>query len=365
MEREGYFEQEPITAHDCLEKLIGENFNRQKTFELERESDENNHPRELGEYQVFWTELINPDTNEVVEGKIYFPKDSQNIKKILIICPGYKGDFVLQEAYYADQFAKEGRAVCVLRHNGIRTQGEEMQNYIHCPEKQEKAQKEGQDYLGLGKDFSYSQAGREVLTALQAFGASADKLDSIDILGHSWGGRIAIQSIVELQKENSHTATTVKEKVKNLILLAPWLETRKDLMENKYRQMLSSDEQNQSLRGMTADAVLSDLRSTSQKIEDLTSQDFPPDLKIVGIESVTDEYTMGPEYQEEEYKNLNSGLQGFFKRIKSHPRIGNIVLKDLSGISGYPLKIGNRNPEIHDYHLEGGQIRKIISQIIN
>lgn len=355
-------EREPIQKYDDLEKLLGENFNKEKTFELQKELDENNKPRELGEYRAFWTEFRNPETDEVVEGKIYFPNNAKNYKKIFLISPGYKGDFVLQESYYADDFAKGEKIVIFLRHNALKIQGVDVENFIHCPEKQEKSQKTGQSYLGGNENFNYKKASREVLTVLMALSKKNEQVDQIDVMGHSWGGRIAIQSLVELNKNKGGIFDHFKGKIKNLILLAPWLETRKELLEEKYRDFLEIDERGGYLKGMNVNDILSDLKTTSEEINNLSSDDFPENLRVIGIQSVADEYTMNDASPDSQ--NINSGLFGFLKRLKNHKNKGNIVLKNISEVEGFPKQLGNRPPEIHDYHLEGGRIRRIINNLV-
>lgn len=184
---------------DKLENLFGKNFNPEITIEIKSDVDFDNNKIELNEQLVFWTELKDQETGEVVEGKVYVPKDGK-VNKILIISPGYKGDFVLQEAEYAKDFVKNGRAMIVLRHNGLRVQGNDVQNYIYCPDKQKFGKEKEQKYLGE-KNFSLENSSREVLVLLKALNDRDNNLDKIDIVGHSIGARIAIESIIEAKKQ--------------------------------------------------------------------------------------------------------------------------------------------------------------------
>lgn len=366
--QEIFHERELVQKFEALEKLLGENFNPQKTFELHKDLDENNKAIELGNCRVFWTEFRNPNTCEAVEGKIYCPNGAKDYKKILIVCPGYKGDFVIQESLYADDFATEERVVIVLRHNGAKIQGMEVENYIHCPEKQIQAQQKGQNYLGDGKDFSFKNADREILTVLIALGEKIERINQIDVIGHSWGGRIAIQSIAKLNKGEDKISEQLKGKIKNLILLAPWLETRKELLGIKYKNILKTDAQEGYFKNMNIDAVLDDLRATSDEINRLSSNNFPKGLRIIGIQSVADEYTMADDSPDSHDQNQKvSGLFGFLRRLKKRENTGNIILKNLKNITEFPKQLGSRQkmPEVHDYHLDDGHIRKIIKKIIN
>jgi len=50
----------------------------------------------------------------------------------------------------------------------LKIKGEDVKNYIHCPEKVGASQRMGQQYIGEGKRFGFKKADREVLTALKA-----------------------------------------------------------------------------------------------------------------------------------------------------------------------------------------------------
>jgi hypothetical protein len=341
-------EKEP--RFESLEKLFGENFNKEKTIELESDLDENNNFKELEKYKAFWTELKNPDTNEAIEGKIYFPKESENVKKILIIEPGYRGDFVLQESKYADDFANEKRALIVLRHNGLRIDEEEMKDYLHCKEKINYAQKKEQKYTGRDEDFDFEKAEREILTALKSLKDKIDGIDKIDIIGHSWGGRIAVNSILELRKEiekEREISKKISGKIDNLILIGPWLETKKEKLET-VRNIFEKEEKNGYFKNLKAENFIEGLLSSAEKLKKITSDDLPKNLRITGIISVEDELV-----------SLESVFP-FFNQIKDIKRKGFISLKDFKEL--LPKKIGERKTQIHDYALP--QVRNFIESVI-
>ncbi|MDD5627394.1 MAG: alpha/beta hydrolase [Patescibacteria group bacterium] len=348
MEQEKFIEQEPTPKFEALEKLFGENFNPEKTIKLEKDLDEDNELRELGNYESYWTEFRNPDSDEVVEGKVYLPKEGV-AKDILIISPGYKGDFAMQEAKYADDFSQDGRAVIFLRHNGLRIEGEDVKNYIHCPEKQKEASEKKQKYIGNEEKFSWHKANREILTALKSLGNKIDDIGKIDIIGHSWGGSIAVNSMVELHRDASEAAKKIEQKIDNVILMGAMLETRSEVFEN-YREFFESEAGKDYFKGMDAEAVINDLISDGEAIGKMTAKDLPLNVRLVGVESVAD---------------ADIDLQGetlpFFTRMKELNRKGNIVFKDLKEFD-MPEKIGGRDTEVHDYPLD--RVRRWIAKII-
>ena len=347
---ESKIEKEP--SFESLEKIFGENFNREKTIKLEGDLDENNNFKELEKYKVFWTELKNPDTNEAIEGKIYFPKESENVKKILIIEPGYRGDFVLQESKYADDFVGAKRALIVLRHNGLRIEGEETKDYLHCEEKINYAQNKDQKYTGKDEDFDFKKAEREILTVLKSLKDKIDDIDKIDIIGHSWGSRIAVNSILELKKEmegekESEISKKISEKIDNLILIGPWLETRKEKLE-AVLNIFEREEKSGYFKNLKAENFMKGLLSSAEKLKKIIPDDLPKNLRITGILSVEDELV-----------DLESVFP-LFNQLKDMKRKGFISLKDFKEL--LPKEIGGRKSQVHDYALP--QIRDFIGSVI-
>lgn len=348
MEQEKFMEQEPTPKFEALEKVWGENFNPEKTIQLTQDLDEHNTVRELGNYESYWTELKDPDSDEAVEGKVYLPKDGV-VKDILIISPGYKGDFALQEARYADDFARDGRAVIFLRHNNLRIEGDDVKNYIHCPEKQAKASEKKQKHIGSEEKFSWNKANGEILTALKSLGNKIDDIGKIDIIGHSWGGSIAVNSMTKLHQDESEVAKKIEQKIDNVILMGAMLETRREVFEN-YREFFESEAEKDYFKGMDAEAVMNDLISGGEAIGKMTAQNFPENVRLVGVESVVDADI-----------DLRGETLPFFTRMKELKKKGNIVFKDLKEFA-MPEKIGGRDTEVHDYPLD--RVRKWIAKII-
>lgn len=338
-----------------LKNIFGENFTAEKTFRLAKDADSDNEEKELINQEAFWTEFKNPDTGEAVEGKVYTPKDAKGIKKVLIVAPGYRGDFVLQEADYADDFVKDNRAMIAMRHNGLRIMGEDVKNYVHCPEKADFAKRKNQQYLGRGEDFDFLKADREVLTVLKSLGDKIDGLEKIDIISHSWSGRIALNSITELKKQaeeagiKGETAKKLIGKIDNLILMGAWLETRQKMPEN-YREFFKSEEKGDYFNNLNGDKIIEQMISSCDKLKELKSSDLPENMRIVGIHSVEDQDI-----------DLEGEILEFFKQLKDLKRKGSIILKDLKKFM--PEKIGDRETENHDYTL--WQARKWIKLAID
>jgi hypothetical protein len=327
-------EKEP-GKFEKLESLFGKNFNPEKTIKLEKDVDQDNNQIELPNQEFFWTELKDPETGEVIEGKVYLPKDGK-VDKVLIVAPGYRGDFVLQEAQYAKDFAIDGRAMIVLRHNGLRVQGDDVKNYVHCPEKQQFGEQKDQRYLGK-EDFSFETSSREVLVALKAISDKIDDLKKIDILGHSFGARTAIESVTEAKKhaQSNENIKKLVDKIDNLIVMGAWLETRKEMLE-PYLEYFKGEEEGDYFRNLNGEKFFEEILKSAERTKRITTKDFPENMRFIGIHSVSDGDI-----------NLEGEVFPFFNQIKDIKRKGSIILKDLKEI--IPSRIGGRETETHDY----------------
>lgn len=361
----------PVEQFPELVRLFGkEGFNPEKSIRLKKDVDQDNNERELGNYDAVWTELRNPDTEEVVEAKIYIPKEGK-IDKVLIICPGYRGDFVLQESNYADDFAKSGRVLVVLRHNSLKID-ENSRNYVHCPEKLDFAKKNNQQYTGKGENFSFSRANREVLTALKSLSGKIDEINSIDVLAHSWGSKISSLSISELERqskgkdERADTARKISQKVKNLVLIGPWLIAKEGQME-AYREAFTEEVREGFFKNMDLATAMTDLKISGQDLLKLEDENFPEQMRIVPIFSVGEEENYAPEVTGED---LQKAVRDFLTRLEKLKK-GFVVLKDLSpggAIKEVPEAIGGREVVAHDYALgktgEASRVRQWVREII-
>jgi hypothetical protein len=334
-----------------LSELFGDQFNTKKTIRLECDVDENNRQKELDGQQVFWTEFIDPETGETVEGKIYLPKDGK-IEKILLIEPGYRGDFVLQESLYADDFVKGGRAMIVLRHNGLRVEGDDIVNYLHCPDKRKASSDGKQKYLGR-KDFDFSESNKEVLIALKSLGHSLGQIKSIDIIGHSWGGNIALRSIVELQKQAMQNGSgaiiseRVIKKLNNLVLIGAWLETEVNVF---HKEFFKKEEAAGYFKNLSAEKTMHQIAEAGEELKKIKAEDIPKHLRVESVVSIG-----------EEEVDILKDIFGFFKRLKGFRKKGQIILKKLKAMM--PKEIGGRETEDHDYELR--LVRNWIKMIID
>jgi hypothetical protein len=334
-----------------LDGLLGKNFSKEKTIKLETDVDENNERKEIDNQEVFWTEFVNPETGETVEGKIYFPKNGK-VEKVLIIEPGYRGDFVLQESMYADDFVKDGRAMIVLRHNGLRIEGDDVVNYLHCPDKRKTSSGGKQEHLGR-KDFDFYESNKEILIALKSLEHSLFQIKSIDIIGHSWGGNIALRSIVELQKQalqngdNAVISVKVIKKLNNLILIGAWLETEANVFHEEF---FKKEEAGGYFKNLSAEKTMRQIEGAGEELKKIKAEDIPRNLRVESIVSIG-----------EEEVDILKDIFGFFKRLKGFRKKGQIVLKELKAMM--PKEIGGRETEDHDYELK--MVRNWIRMIID
>jgi len=339
------FEQE--NNNEALESLMGDNFNPEKTIALEKDVDEKNQEQPLGDYEAHWTEMINPDTGETVEGKVYTP-EGDSAKDVLIVCPGYKGDFVLQEKGYADDMCRDGRAIVFLRHNNLRTKGGDVENYVHCPQKQET----NSEYTGKGEGFDVREANREVLTALKSLGSNIDNLDKIDIIGHSWGGMIALESLMDIAKEEGENSKKIIEKINNLILLAATLESRPENYE-AYQSYFQADADKGYFKDMDAEEMVEGFKENAKDFNEDNLKNLPKNIKVTSLNSMID----GDINKEEETVPFHFKLDS-----STNPRL--IFFQDGNyGPNEWNDKsLGGRGPEEHDY--AGSEARKWLKKII-
>ncbi|MDD4531517.1 MAG: alpha/beta hydrolase [Candidatus Pacebacteria bacterium] len=282
-----------------------------------------------------WTMFINPETDEVVEGKVYMPKGQ--VKKVLIICPGYRGDFVLQERHYAHDFCRSGRAVICLRHNSLRTVGKDVENYVHCPQRQVT----GGRYTGEGA-FSVKKANREVLTVLKALEPVGD-IEEIDILAHSWGGQISLESLKAIKESGEMGAV---KKLKNLVLLGATLDSRPETYL-AYREAFVSDAKQDFFNCMDPDQIIEDFLDNAEDMGNFSSADIPENVRIVIINSSAD--------QEIDVEN---------EQIPFHGKIQDCYESTWIFLRVDPIEIalGGRSSEGHDYI--DSQIWEVIQDII-
>lgn len=319
-----------------MESIFGDNCNIQKTFSIRKDLDINNNEVELVHCDAFWTELIDPDSKEIVEGKVYLPKKQEDQKEVVVFCPGYRGDFAIQESEYAEALSQKGKTVIFLRHNGLNVEKEDLFNCVHCKERGEVViNNDRLKYLGDSSDFSFSfiKANDEVLTALKALSGNTD-IERVDIVGHSWGARIAIESLKKLNFEDTPGARSIKDKIKSTTLLGAWLETRRDKTE-VFRDYFVSDGENDYFKNMDGNKAMEEIFKMNENFDKIQGSDLPRNTKIIGIHSVGDGYV-----------DMRGEIAPFFDRLEKNQK-GYMTTKDLIGMT--PKEIGGRSSETHDY----------------
>lgn len=188
------FKQREVVIPSELREWGIEQIDPAYTITLEDERDENNDPI-TG--RAFWVRLKVED-GETIEGKLFLPLQTGESRELIIYNPGFPGDgVVLFDKRHAPNFIKEGYAVFVSRHNGLRAQGDGLEKYIHSGEKQGWSTSHGQEQLGE-EPMTFANQVREPLIAAMALQQSFAKLHMI---GHSAGGLNSFYSIGRLREE--------------------------------------------------------------------------------------------------------------------------------------------------------------------
>ncbi len=322
-----------------LDSLFGENYDPEITMKLADEMEKS----AIAGFPIasmYWTKM--KGLSRSVEGKVFSCGPSTfnvpyHSPKALIIIPGYRGDFVLQEEnYVVKTIAVNATKVIVLRHNALRIIGEDMQNYVHCPSRVELAKKaERYQYLG-GQDFSFLEASLELLTALEAL--NLEKVENIHILGHSWGARIALLSLDQLienerQQGIPATKSPILQKIRSVILLGPWLETRREKILG-LEAIVAEEAQGGYFRNMRADQFITDMLDTAVCLKDTNLKGLAAPVHIICAD------------RDEHIPDIEGEIGPVFEKLRV-PRKSLHILGDLK--QQMPPTIGGREVEVHDY----------------
>lgn len=156
-----------------------------------------------------------------VEGKLHRPEVGG--QKLIIFEPGFPGDGSTRlEKLWLNDLHKHNFTVFAARHSGTIINGEYSENYLNCPEKQNKAKKGNQILLGKKDAYTLADWLTEPLIALEAL---EDMFDAIFFVGHSFGGLAIFYSLIEFAKKRPDKA----QKVQRLISLAGTTGMVKDL----------------------------------------------------------------------------------------------------------------------------------------
>jgi len=144
-----------------------------------------------------------------VEGKLHLPHKDSN--RLFIFEPGFPGggstDF---ENHHLKRFLDAGYTVFTTRHNGSFLNGLHSDYYISCAERQKKALKDNQEYLGERRAYSISDWLLEPFIAVEALGLA---FNEIVLAGHSFGGLALFASMRELCRTRSSQLSKVKRMV--------------------------------------------------------------------------------------------------------------------------------------------------------
>ncbi len=154
--------------NSLFELIKRENLDLEYTFPLENEKDENN--QEIPG-KAFWLKIQEAESNKVVEGKIYRPK--QDSKTLIVFAPGMPGNAsTWLEEKHASSLLEQGNTILTIRHNGTRLGTENAMNYVHSKERIDKGLENGQINLGDQREYSLEETAREYETALRLLGVN-------------------------------------------------------------------------------------------------------------------------------------------------------------------------------------------------
>lgn len=324
---------------DSLDRLFGEDYDPETTMKL---TDEMEKTAIVGFpiASMYWTKM--KGLSGSVEGKVFSCGPSTfnvpyHSPKVLIIIPGYRGDFVLQEeSYVVKAISVNTTDIIVLRHNGLRVMGEDVQNYVHCPERIALAKTSPKyEYLG-DQNFSFLEASLELLTVLEAL--NLENVENIHILGHSWGSRIALLSLDQLienerQRGISAANSSILQKIRNIILLGPWLEIRREKIL-ALEPIVAEDVQAGYFRNMKADQFITDMLDTAACLKQTTLNGLSVPAHIICSD------------HDEHIPDITGEVWPIFSQLQV-PKKSLHILGDLK--PQMPPTIGGRPIEVHDY----------------
>jgi len=329
-----------------LERLFGHHILWQKTVLLTQDINSDNMVSVLGNHEAWWVAL-GLSAGDQIEGKLYLPSDDDGkALDITIIIPGYKGDFVLQEALYASLLVKEGMALLVLRHNHLRAYGDDVVSYVHCPER---AAMMDYRYLGDSKtDFDFVKASHELIIALQVL--DLDSVGNIHVIGHSWGARIALLALSELTRKDLPATKLIISKLKSLVVLGPWWEMREWQLRNRRMiGLIQEAKTHDFFKEMDISSFVIGMLQTALQLHQIKPGDLSPGLSLSVIYSRQDEHLGSTGFSDE--------ILPVLSLLSRHQRMSVFCCDDMdSGI------IGGRPVEARDYY--SYKVRNLVYELI-
>ncbi len=139
-----------------------------------------------------------------VEGKLHRPE--KGVQKLIIFEPGFPGDGSSRlEKLWLKDLLKNNFTVFAARHNGTIINGSYSDTYLNCIQKQEWAKQHSQTLLGKKEYYTVADWLIEPLIAMEAL----DMFDSIELVGHSFGGLAIFNSLIEFSKKYPSQASKI------------------------------------------------------------------------------------------------------------------------------------------------------------
>jgi len=158
----------------------------------------------------FWLQLESDIGG--VEGKLHLP--ARETDKIVIFEPGFPGDGSTRlENLHLKMILQQGYALFAVRHNGTIINGQYSNNYLNCPEKQEKAKLTGQHVTGIAENVTLVDWLKEPQVSLRAF---YSVFSEVYLMSHSFG---TLATLISLKQETDSTREDLR-KVKRLVSLS-------------------------------------------------------------------------------------------------------------------------------------------------
>lgn len=203
--------QDSNKVEDFLEL---ESVDRSASFPL---LEEKNEQGELLKANAQWLRLV--DGSNSTEGKLFVPQAGKISRRELVIhSPGLPGDSVTDfEARRVPEMIDSGFSVFSTRHNGLVVDAKAPPRCVHCPEKEQWAEKQGQK--NLGDTFGFELAGHEVATAIKALEGSFDKIHCV---GHSGGALFTFSSLIHIAQERPDLLSKIDKVVSMAGVVGPY-----------------------------------------------------------------------------------------------------------------------------------------------
>ncbi len=313
-------------------------YDKESTFQINNEKDEAGIDIE-GE--IYWTKLIHD--GKAIEGKLYFPTDQatkQMDSKLIIFAPGMPGDSNQWiEARHLQHLLREGYTVFCLRHNGSKTDVENANKIVNCPERIERSNELGQT-LGNEETQSLEDIYDEVSVPLNVLG---EKFDNIFLIGHSTG-------VASITHSLARAPRTITDKIQQVIGIAGFIgdydpETNAFDSEGKF-DVASLTKYYEYCQQFINLAEADELVEQNKKLfKNIHSTELPKNIRPILVNSMHDEYI--PASTAKNYQRLLGRGLVIIDQEKPENKIGEFhdvaTLKPQTLLRLLQIKIG-KNP---------------------